>query len=337
MGLFSPDINRLSKNNRIPELLKCLDHKSAGVRYSAFTALSGKTGLSEEAIERLKKVMYDDPDPWMRTTATLRFADLSDHSVSENLIKIIKEGSLKGKLALLRLIEDNGPTSDVTVLQIIIIGLTDSKILVRLQAITSANSSKNFQLMPYLGELLKEKHARARLFAAKALYNIGREESLPYLVKLLADKNTEVHSAARTYIAAIINDTNRRIIIEDAAGMMVDGIESGSGEAVLPFRSRRDALIKESLQILYAGCRDRYRAVRIEALKSIAVFRERSSTAAVAEMVHDRFPEVRIEAINTLEKIGGAEAVDAIGGAIKDRKRNVRDTAIRALARLNRD
>lgn len=336
MGLFTPDINRLAKNNRVSELLRCLNHKNPGVRYSAFTALSKRTDLSEEIRTRLKNVMHDDPDPWMRTTATLRYADLSDHSVAENLIKIIKEGSLKSKLALLRQIENNGQTSDVTILQIIIIGLTDEKVLVRLQAIMAANSSKNPQLIQHLGDRLGEKHARGRLFAAKALYNIGREESLRYLIKLLADKNTEVHSAARTYITAIITETTRRAVLESAIGTPLEPINPDLPESEQPFRVRRDALIREALEILYRGCRDRYRAVRIEALKSIAIFRDRSSFEMLEMMLKDRFPEVRIEAINTLEKLGGKQAIDAIDSVRHDRKRHVRDAAERALARLTK-
>ncbi len=336
MGLFTPDINKLEKNNKLSDLVKCLDHTKSSVRYSAFAALAGKPDLSDEIKTRLKNMMYHDPDPWVKTIATLRFAKLGDPLISENLIQIIKEGSQKSKLELLRIITENGPSNDVTVLQVIMTGLGDKKILVRMEAINAANAAKNKHLIPNLGDMLHEKHSKVRLLAAKALYNIGRDESVDFLIGLLADRNMEVHAAARTYLATIKNDHAYKAINDDSfmqlAGAMNDKEPIREKTAQRIGQDR----IREGLALLHIACRDKYRGVRIEALKSIAIFKHQSSIDIVEKLLYDKFPEVRIEALNTLEKIGGKRALEAIEKIERDKKKIVREAVERSLARMRK-
>jgi HEAT repeat protein len=336
MGLFTPNIDKLEKYNKIKELARYLDNSKPALRYSAFAALANKPDLSDELKTRLRNMMYYDPDPWVKTIATLRFATLGDPTISENLIQIINEGSLSSKLALLRLITDNGPTPDVTVLQVVMTGLSDKKVLVRLQAISAANATKNKLLIPHLSEMLHEKHFKVRLLAAKALYNIGRDESVDFLIDLLADKNTEVHSAARTYLGAINSGQAKKIIDDDALRALSEEIneeEPVRGKTVQRIGQDR---IKRGLAILHASCMDKFRAVRIEALKSIAMFRHTSSVEVVEQLLYDKFPEVRIEAISTLERIGDKEALAALERKEGDKKKIVREAMERALARMRK-
>ena len=81
MGLLPPNIKKLDKKNDIPGLLKCLDHRWAWVRYRAFAALSARSDAGGKAAGRLRK-MVDDPDPWVKTLAVLKFAELGDPSIA---------------------------------------------------------------------------------------------------------------------------------------------------------------------------------------------------------------------------------------------------------------
>jgi len=336
MGLFTPDINKLERNNKLNELVKHLDHAKASVRYSTFVALANKPDLSDEIKTKLKNMMYTDPDPWVKTIATLRFAKLGDPSISDNLIQIINEGSLSNKLALLRIITENGASSDVTVLQVIMTGLADKKVLVRLEAISAANASKNKHLIPNLGEMLHEKHFKVRLLAAKALYNIGRDESVDYLIGLLADKNTDVHAAARTYLATINNDQAYRALNDDSFMQLADAMNDKEPISEKTAQRIGQDRIREGLALLHIACRDKYRGVRIEALKSIAIFKHQSSIDIVEKLLYDKFPEVRIEALITLEKIGGPRALEAIEKVPDDRKKIVREAIEKTLARMRK-
>jgi HEAT repeat protein len=336
MGLFTPNIDKLKNNNKIAELVKCLDHVKPAVRYSAFAALAGKPDISEEIKTRLKNMMYYDPDPWVKTIATLKFMKLGDPTISENLIQIINEGSLTSKLELLRLITDNGPSTDVTVLQVIMTGLTDKKVLVRLQAISAANATKHKHLIPYLAEMLHEKHFKVRLLAAKALYNIGRDESVDYLIGLLADKNTDVHAAARTYLSSINNDHAYKALNDDSFMQLADGMSDKEPVREKTAQRIGQDRIREGLALLHNACRDKFRGVRMEALKSIAIFKHQSSIDVVEKLLYDKFPEVRIEALHTLERIGGPKALAAIENLPADRKKIVREEIERTLARMKR-
>jgi HEAT repeat protein len=333
MVLFTPDIYKLKKQNRIAELTRLLDHKDKEVRFGAFNALSSRADLSDEIINKLKIMMHSDPDHWIRTMVTLRFARFGDPSVSKNLLEIIEEGNLKSKLELLRFITDNGPTSDVTILQIIMIALSDSNILVRLQAITAANAVKNKELIPYIGEMLKEQQYKARLLAAKALYNIDRDGTVDYLITLLDDKNLQVLSAIRTYLAAINADRSYKIISNIP---IIDPDGENEPVYVTTIQGISEESMMKALAVLNRACNDRYRGIRVEALKSLAIFRHPSSVDLAEKLLYDRFPEVRIEALYTLEKLGGRRALKAIERKGRDKKKAVRDAMGKVLNRMRK-
>ncbi len=336
MALIKPNINKLKKNKKLAELVKYLDSPKPAIRYSTFAALANNIELSEDVKTRLKNMMHFDPDPWVRTIATLRFAKLGDPAISENLIQIINEGSLTHKLELLRLITDNGPTSDVTVLQVIMTGLADKKVLVRLQAISAANATKNRQMIPHLSGMLYEKHYKVRLLAAKALYNIGKDEIVDDLINLLGDKNNMVHSAARTYLSAINSGYTHRSVYNDIETELEESADDHEHAADRTSHGIRQDQVKKGLDILHNACTDKFRGVRIEALKSIAVFRHPSSIEVVEKLLYDKFPEVRIEALNTLERIGGKHALEAVEKLEGDRKKIVREAIERTLARMRK-
>jgi len=336
MGLIAPDIERLKKGKKISELVQCLDHPRASIRYDAFIALAGNPDINEQIKNKLKNMMYRDPDSSVKTLATIRYAKLGDPEISDNLIQIIQEGSQKSKLELLRIITDSGASSDVTVLYIIQTGLNDDNVLVRLQAIKAANSSKNKQLMPDLGKLLHENHFKVRLMAAKALYNLDKYESAGYIIGLLADKNLEVQSTTRIYLLSIINDRAFYALNDDSSAYPDGAMDAGMlfhGETQ---RKSAKEIVNEGISILHGACNDKFRGVRVQALKSIAVFKSQTSIDIAEKLLYDKFPEVRLEALTTLEKIGGPRALAAIENKPRDKKKIVRDSIDRTLARMKK-
>ena len=326
MGLFTPDITRLEKENNIGELVKCLESKRPGVRYRAFVALSGKENLPDENMNKLRGMSHD-PDPWVKTIVTLKFAGMGDKSVSGSLLEIIKDGSPEVRLDLLQVISGRGASEDDTILQVIMAGLIDKKETVRIQAIKAAGMSKSTHLVPYLGDMLHAKHHKERLLAAQALFDIGGDESIDYLIGLLADNHPEVHTAARAYLENFDNVYVKKALHEASFMLLVknmNGTEPVREKTAHTIGAER---IREGLPLLHRACRDKYKGVRIEALKSIALFKSHTSVDVVERLLSDKYFDVRIEALNTLEKLGGARAMKAAECALTDRNREVRARA----------
>ena len=335
MGLFTPDIKRFEKENNIDELTKCLDNKKPSVRYKAFVALSGKSNLPPEDLKKLKG-MVQDPDPWVKTIASLKFAGMGDKVVSDSLLEIVNEGNSDEKINLLQVISGRGASEDDTILQVIVAGLIDKKETVRIQAIKAAGFSKSEHLIPYLGNMLHAKHHKERLVAAESLFTIGGDESIDYLIGLLADNHPEVHSAARHYLENVENEYVKKAL-HDASFMQL--VKSINGKEPLREKTAHmigEEKIREGLPLLHRACKDKYKGVRIQALKSIAIFKSQTSVGIVERVLSDRFYDVRIEVLNTLEKIGGAKAMKAVNTALSDRNREVRARAEQILG-IKRD
>jgi HEAT repeat protein len=333
MVLFGPNVEKLEKQNSISGLLKCLDHKKADVRYSAFVALAGKTGLSGEVIMRLRKMM-DDPDPWVKTIATLKFAELGDTHMSGNLMEIITEGSRKAKIDLLRIIAGRGATDDQDIMQVIMNALADKNEIVMHGALTAAGATRNRHLMQYCADLLHEKHHQMRIYAAQALYDIGGDESVDYLIGLLADREPEVVSAARSYLSAMDVERARKALNDVQFMQLIRGMNDREPVRRETARKIGDESIREGLPLLHRACRDKYKGVRIQALRSIAAFRDPSSIEFVAKLLGDKFHDVRLEAVHTLDQIIDTRSLDALKGAVEDRDKQVREAAQRAYDRM---
>ena len=333
MMLFTNNVQKLEKMNDVIGLMNCLDHKKADVRYSAFNALAGVSNPNDNIVKKLKE-MTNDRSPRVKTIATLKFAGMGDKSVSHNFIDIIIDGSMEDKIDLLKIISQRGESNDEITLQVVMHGLRDKKESVKLQAIASAESIKSRHLIPYIAECLNEKHHKVRLCAANALFVTGGEDIVDYLIGLLADKHTDVVFAARRYLTKL-NYTNAKKAATDVQFItLVNGMNDREPVRKLTVQKIGEESIREGLSLLHLGCRDTFREVRIEALKSISVFKSPSSVEFVEKLLTDRSQKVRLEAIHTLEKIGNAQAINALEWALDDKKAIVREAAHNAIARL---
>ena len=333
MGLFGPNVEKLDKQNRLSELLTCLDHKKADVRYSAFVALAGKTGLSGDVVNRLRKMM-DDPDPWVKTIATLKFAERGDTHISENLMEIITDGSRNAKIDLLRIITGRGATGDQDIMQVVMTALDDKNELVRHWGLTAAGATRNKHLMPYCADLLNEKHHQMRTYAAQALYDIGGEDSVDYLIGLLADREPEVVAAARSYLSTMNVERAHKALNDVQFMRLIKGMNDREPVRRETARKIGDELIREGLPLLHRACRDEYKGVRIQALKSIAAFRDPSSIEFAAKLLDDKFHDVRFQAVLALGQILHARSREALKGAFDDSDKLVREEARRAIENM---
>lgn len=322
MGFFTPNLKRLAENNNIDELVKFLGDKKSAVRYKSFILLS-EMNVKPDVLEKLRQMMHDS-DPRVKTVAALKYAGLSDSSAFPFLLEIMDHGSPDDKIDLLRIISGRGVIEEVLLVQVIAMGLLDKEDKIRMIAIKTAGISKNRHLVSYLGNMLQAEHHMERLLAAKALFDIGGEESIDFLVGLLADRHPDVHAAARKYLADVEDSYVKKALYDASFMKLVRDMNDKE-----PVRERTaykigSERIRAGLPLLHRACRDKYKGVRIQALQSISHFNLRTSVSVVEQLLSDKYFDVRIEALNTLEKLGGPEALKAIETALSDSNKDVR-------------
>lgn len=333
MGIFGPNIDRLLREKKFEELMKCLEHRKAPVRYSAFVALAGAKDTGAGVTARLRE-MVDDPDPWVKTIATLHFAASGDRTISGNIRELMSEGSRDARIALLRTLAGRGADDDETLMEVIMDGLADRSDMVRRAAISAAGASRNRRLVPYVAELLHEKQHQTRISAARALYDIGGDEIVDHLIGLLADRNPEVLAAARSILEAVDSPRARMALHNARFAQMVAGMNGTEPQRRATAVRIGNEAARECLPLLHRACRDTYKGVRIEALKSIALFRDASSVDCAARLLGDKFYDVRLEAVRTLGQIPGRKSLKALEVALGDKNTRVRAEAEAAAKRL---
>ncbi|MBN2401470.1 MAG: HEAT repeat domain-containing protein [Spirochaetes bacterium] len=333
MGLFKPNIEKLKKANNIAGLTQCLNHKSADVRYGAFSALASRNDLNNDLRSRLKS-MLDDPSPKVRTIATMKFTKRGDKTTIDNLMEIINKGTQSEKIELLRIIAGRGKTVDQAIMQAIGLAMVDKKELVKIEAIETAGATGNSHFIPNLLNCLHDNLHTVRIQAAKALYKIEGAESVGHLIGLLVDRNPEVQKTAYAYLSSIDSERARNALHDLKFQRLVNGMndtESVRRETALKIGEQK---IREGLPLLYTALDDEYKEVRIAALNAIAAFRDPSSVDFVAKMLEDKYHDARLEAVKTLGRIFSKNSLKTLEGALKTGDRNVREEAQKAIYKL---
>ena len=128
---------------------------------------------------------------------------------------------------------------------------------------------------------------------------LGKEDVVDYLIGLLADQNSDVVFAARRYLSKISYKTAQNAVTDVTFLTLVNGMNDREPVRKQTVQKIGDESIREGLSLLHMGCRDKFREVRIEALKSISVFKSASSVEYVEKLLNDRSWKVRLEAVHT--------------------------------------
>lgn len=190
LGIFTPDIDRLKRNEDIKAMIECLSHRKPEIRSKAFSALSPWDDRKDVVAEMRK--LIDDPDPKVRTLALLKFTEIGDSFNEANMKNIILNGRQSEKIELLRILAEKKDTLNEDVSRIIVQALNDKKMIVRFEAMRTFGALKVKHAVPYLIEKLDDESHRIRSEAARALGNIGAPESVDALIGSLMDNNGEV-------------------------------------------------------------------------------------------------------------------------------------------------
>jgi len=328
--MLSPNIDRLKKKNDITGLIRCLDHRSPSVRYRAFLALAEEKQISGEISGRLKE-MLNDPDERVRTAATLKFAALGATLLSKNLVELIDGGTRKDKIRLLKIITGRGHDIDGAIMEVVVLALADRKGIVKLHAVEAAGATGSSRLVPQIAECLHDRHTDMRIKAAQALCAIGDDPSIDHLIGLLADSNAGVRDVARSCLENFNTARVRMALHDTRYARLIRGMGGLEPE-------RKDTAniigaegIREGLPLLHRACWDRYKEIRIEAARAIAMFGDPSSVDALSKLLRDKFYDVRLEAVRALGQIAGEGSLQALQVVLDDRNKQVRDEARRAV------
>lgn len=333
MKLFTTDSTRIRSIKDASAVLPFFDRRYSGIRFNPFSTLAGNPNLNDATISMLKK-MADDRSPMVRKTASLKLAGILPGYVSENFIEIITNGTKDAKLELLAVIAQRGRTGDETLLMVIMHGLRDKNESVRMQALAAADASGNKHLLPYVAERIDEKHYKVRLSVASTLYKIGGKDSTGHLIGMLADKNIDVAASARQHLKKIDYKLAEKAVGDEKFISLVRGMNDREPVRKLTVQKIGEESIRDGLPLLHRACSDRFREVRIEALKGIAVFSNPSSVEFVEKLLSDRSLNVRLQAVLTLESIGDERALIALEWGLDDKKDAVRKAAHNAIVRL---
>lgn len=324
MGIFRPNIDRLVETNDTPALMKLLTHRKPDIRLQAFMALA--RSRDEAVIAQLKNLL-NDRDPKVRAIATLKFGDLDEPGIIENIRAIIVTGATRDQIEALRILAGRGRTEDLEISRILYMALNDKKPLVRLEAVKTMGALKDGYSVVHLLDVLEDKSYQMRQQSARALGEIGDDSTIQPLIGALVDNHPEVRKEAQEALRKIGTEKALKAITDAPFMLLVKKMTEGEFTRRETLRQIGQKKIREAVPLLKKACRDEYKNVRLEAIRSLGILRDKSSVGILSKLLEDSYHDVRLETVKALERIFDPQALVALERAMKDQNHNVRDEA----------
>ncbi len=324
MGLFRPNIDTLIESGDTSGLVKLLTYRKADVRLQAFLALAKSP--DERVLVEIKKLL-NDKDPKVRAIATLKFGELGEPGIVENLQNIIVSGSQRDKIEALRILAGRGRTDDLEISKILYLALCDKKPMVKIEAIKTMGAIRDKYSVVHLVDKLDDVSFQIRLQSAKSLGEIGEDAATSPLIGALVDNHSEVRKTAQEALRKIGTERAMNALNDAPFMLLVKRMTEGEFTRRETLRQIGQLKIKEGVPLVKKACFDEYKNVRIEAVRAIGLLREKSAVEMTKKLLDDPYFDVRIEAVKALEKLFDPGSLAGIEKALHDKNHNVRDDA----------
>lgn len=328
MIFFKPDVDKLASENNIPGLIRALKKNDPEVSEKAFYALENMKDQHEEVIEMVREVL-SDLNPGVRALAAMMLARSHDDSAYQSLKKIIVYGSVKEKIEMLRVLASHGDAHNLNIANIFVLGLKDSKELVRIESIRAMGNSKDLFYIQYLLEALNDKMFKIRLEAAKALGKIGGEAVVEGLIGALLDRNSDVRIAAKESLSSIGGEKAAMALSDAPFQLLMEKMNANDASREDTVKHIGKLKIKDGIPLVRKTLFDKYKNIRIESIRALANLRDKGSIESISGLLEDYYWDVRLEALKALEVMPSPTIMNAVAKATEDQNKNVRDEALK--------
>ena len=333
MGIFTPNVDKLMDNRDYPALVKLLSHRKSDVRLNAFFALADNP--DGEIAAKCRKLL-DDPDPRVRTVATMRFGDLNEKAIIENLKQIVLYSELKNRLRALRLLAGRKLHEHPEISAILQLAIRDKNALVRHETIKTMKYFRDAHSIDSIIDALNDRDPQIRIASARALGEMKAVKALNSLIGSMADNNRNVQSAARDALMSLgvqegIDAIREAPFVEVVKKM--NDTETRRLEAIQEIQTKN---LEKGVYLLAKACSDEYKMVRIEAIRAIGSMKALEAKSVVKRLMDDTYYDVRLEVVRTVGNMLEPSDRDFLEVVVaSDKHRQVREEASRLLRSLS--
>lgn len=362
MGIFEPNIERMTKKRDANGLIKALKHKGWLIRADAAEAL-GKI-RDKRAVEPLISALKDE-DKQVRSYATEALGRIRDKRAVEPLIQAFtdKDSDIQEEV-----IKALAKIRDVRAIEVLTKSLGHYGYDVR-DEIEKALSKMGEPAVVSLVNNLQSKRPNLRWEAAIALQNMSWQpkddtQKVQFIRAKLELEVDEFHHEERVIENIVtIGNTRDVMAVEPLIQVLNDGDYSIQREAVIalgkigdkrivePFiiqiLKNDDPVVREeaakilgkmensrTIETLIQALKDKEKEIRTKAAEALGEMRDNKAIEPLIQVLKDQNREVREEAVEALGKIGDASAIEAVVRTLKDNDAYVQRAAAKAIEQI---
>jgi len=326
MGLFMPNVEKLSSDGDVQSLLKCIEHRKGEIRFKAFAVLANRIENDENIKNRLSELLKDK-DHKVRNLAVLKFASIGQAGLLDDLRSIIIHGSVNDKLEALRILADKKIIGEPEVSNMLVQALNDKKIIIQTEAIRTMGEIGDPGYLAYLKDKLNDLSYQVRLAAVKAIGKMKLDDTVTFLTSALVDNHREVRKTAQDSLEMIGTDKALKAFKDAPFMLLVKHMNENSHMRLKTAEKIGREKMMVGLPLLLKTVTDEYKNVRIESIKSLGLLRDTAAVEIILHLLDDQYYDVRFEAVKALERMNDPAALAGLKKAMNDKNSNVKKQA----------
>ncbi len=331
--VFGADIEKLKLEENREALIRLLSTRKTSKKLKIMKAL---TDLLPDVkiVEAVKPLFYDE-DRSVRIAAMTMLSDSYTPELDKDLKILLSEGTLAEKIEMLRMFTDKPEIFRDNVSALLAIAVADRSEPVKIEALKIAAAFREKGLREIMIPGLGHRNHSVRKTTLAAIGSLGDERDVDMIVGLLIDSHPEVRAAARDVLGNMKSDRAKSAYSNSRLTILAKKMR----ESCL---TRQEALqeiarhkLTEARGLAERSVHDRYKTVRIQAVKTIGELGTIESLHALKEALNDKYWDVRLEAVIALERFMFRESLEVLKTALEDRNSNVRARASRAVQSIS--
>ncbi len=193
----------------VPRICAQLGDKEERIRRFALRVLHQLGDTT--CVDRVRQLMFHDPVPTIRASATVTYADLVGEKAIPDLLKLREDMDWSVRLEAAGSLAGLGKPAARALARF----LSDTNADVRAMAITGLGQIGGPEQVPALAKLIADKgrkNRQVRMAVAEALGSIGGEKGVPVLAELAADPDPAVRQRAATSLGHVGGPAARKAL-----------------------------------------------------------------------------------------------------------------------------
>ena len=331
MLFLNKKLQLIIKEERISELKEEISDSNTKVRNKIFNELLIKR--KNNLLNKLSNVFSKEPHFVVRINYIKYYLKNGININAKYIEEILIFGNKKEKIDVLHLIDDfYNEISGCT--ELLMKSLHDTNKTEIIHTLRVIGKHGDNQFFDSIIKCLDNKLHTIRNEAIIALGKLDKKEALQEIIFAQFDKHVAVRKTARKILSDIGSIELKQKLLKSLIAFFKKEMDKNSFLKIEIINFIKSKKIEKAVSLLIEACEDKYKSVRLHAVKALAVFKDPLTISKLLSVAKDKYFDVRLAVVDALKQIPHDESLKGLKSLQSDSNFIVRKQAESAYYQL---